>query len=170
MRISPRLLILVLGTAVMLSPAWTQQDDPQGSPMLGPGAQRVEQLKKVRMMEVLKLDEETSIRFFSRYNKYQDELREIQRNREAIYRTMESLRRSGASDSDFEKALQELREVDGRWLEARDKYWKELRGILSVKQFANYVLFEFNFNRYLRELMRETQRERMQRMERRGRP
>ncbi|HXG00266.1 MAG TPA: hypothetical protein VNL69_05740, partial [Bacteroidota bacterium] len=88
-------MILVLGTAVMLSPAWTQQDDPQGSPMLGPGAQRVEQLKKVRMMEVLKLDEETSIRFFSRYNKYQDELREIQRNREAIYRTMESLRRSG---------------------------------------------------------------------------
>lgn len=170
MRIPPRLLILALSTVAMLSPAGAQQDDPQGSPMLGPGAQRVEQLKKVRMMEVLKLDEETSIRFFSRYNKYQDELREIQRSREAIYRTLESLRRSGANDSDFEKALQELRAVDGRWLEARDTYWKELRGILSVKQFANYVLFEFNFNRYLRELMRETQRERVQRMERRGRP
>jgi hypothetical protein len=32
------------------------------------------------------------------------------------------------------------------------------------------VLFEFNFNRYLRDLMRETQRERMQRMPGRMRP
>jgi hypothetical protein len=170
MRYSTRVLMLMLGVLLCWGTLWAQQDDPQGAPMLGRGAQRIEQLKKVRMMEVLKLDEETSIRFFNRYNRYQDELREIQKSREDVYRNLETLRKSGASDAEFERALQELRAVDGRWLEARDKYWKELRGVLSVKQLASYVLFEFNFNRYLRDLMRETQRERMQRMPGRMRP
>lgn len=170
MRFPLRFLMFALGGVIMLGSARAQQEDPQTPPILGPGAQRVEQLKKVRMMEVLKLDEETWIRFFSRYNKYQDELREIARRREEVVRGMASLRKTGAGDSELEKAIQDLRAVDGRWLEARDRYWKELRGILSVKQLADYLLFENNFNRYLRELMRETQRERMQRMERRGRP
>jgi Skp family chaperone for outer membrane proteins len=163
-----RLLFVIVVCATFSLMA--QQEEPQDSPMGVPGAQRVEQLKKVRLMELLKLDDETSIRFFRRYNRYQDELREIQRKREDVVRTMESLRRSGAGDADFEKEIQELRAVDGRWLEARDRYWKELREILTVKQFANYLLFENNFNRYLRELMRETQRERMQRMPGRIRP
>ena len=38
------------------------QDQAQ---MRGPAAERIEQFKKVRLMEVLKMDDETSIRFSS---------------------------------------------------------------------------------------------------------
>ncbi len=159
-------IVIVLIVAVFTFVTAQAQEGPAGPPMRGPAAQRVEQLKKVRLMETLNLDEETSIRFFSRYNKHQDEVREIQKSREELLRQLESLQRSNASDAEYEKSIQDLRTTDGKFLEARDRYWKDIRGVLSVKQFASYVLFENNFYRYLRELMRDMQQDHMPRMQR----
>ncbi len=156
--------MLLLGSLVLLAVALAfAQDDPPGPPMQGPGAQRVEQWKKVRLMEILKLDDETAIRFFNRYNKHQEDLRDVQRQREETLRRLESLRRSNAADADIDKAIQDLRSVEGKILETRDRFWKELRTVLNTKQFADYVFFESTFNRQLRELTRDMMQERMQR-------
>jgi len=145
------------------------QDEQPDLPMRGPAAERIERLKKIRLMEVLNLDEEASLRFFSRFNSYQDELRTFQQRRQEAMRTVEDLRNSAVSDADIEKGIQALRIADGKFLEMRDKHWKEIREILTTKQFAAYVVFEHNFQRYLRELMRDVQRDRPGRMMPRGR-
>ena len=156
--------LVVAGVALWAVPLYGQE----GPLMRGPAAERVEQWKKIRMMEVLKLDEETSIRFFNRYNKHQEEMQQVQQQREEVLRRLESLRRLDASDAEYDKTLQDFRATEGKALEARDRFWKELRVILTVKQFASYVVFEGTFNRSLRELMRDTQQQRME-MQRRGR-
>ena len=53
-------------------------------PMRGPGAERIEQFKKVRLIEVMNMDEETSIRFFARYNKHLESMRTIQKDHNAL--------------------------------------------------------------------------------------
>ena len=155
--------LLMVGTGAVLA----QQDNSQGPAMRGPAMERVEQWKKVRMMEVLRLDEETSIRFFSRYNKEQQEIRDIQRRREDLLRQLESLIRSNAAEKDLEKTFQDLHALEGKAVDERDRFLKDARGILTLKQLASYVIFENNFNRSLRELMRDMPQQRMDRPQRR---
>ena len=50
-------------------------------------------------------------------------------------------------------------------LEERAKFIEELREILSVKQLSQFIVFERNFNKNLRELMRDVARDRWNRRE-----
>ena len=67
-------------------------------PMRGRGAERLEQYKKLRLMEVLKLDEETSLKFFARYNRQRDELADLNQKRNGLLDELAKLRRDNASD------------------------------------------------------------------------
>ena len=136
----------------------------QDFPMGGPARERVEQFKKIRMMEVLKLDEETSIRFFARYNKHQEGLREIAGKRDGLIDELANLRKSTASDAEYEKVFKELSAMESKITEERSRFLQELKSVVSTKQIAEYVIFERNFNRQLMQLMKEMAQERGRRM------
>jgi DNA repair exonuclease SbcCD ATPase subunit len=159
--ISVRTAVLLFAImALLVSPSLSQQREQFRR---GPGAERIEQFKKIRMMEAMKLDEETSIRFFARYNKHQESLQALHAQRETHLQNLESLRRQNASDEQLLKAVRDFRSLDGAVVDARARFLDELREVLNVRQIADYVAFEENFNRYLRELMRDIQRERTDR-------
>lgn len=132
----------------------------QDLPMGGPARERVEQFKKIRMMEVLKLDEEMSLRFFARYNKYQEGLREVVGRRDGFIDDLATLRKSSATDAEYEKVFKELYAIESKIAEERSKFLQELKSVISTKQIAEYVIFERNFNRQLMQLMREMAQER----------
>lgn len=134
------------------------QDQP--AMMRGPAAERIEQFKKVQLMEKLQMDEETSIRFFARYNSHQEELRELNRKRNELIDELQVLRRRNAGDADYRKVLDELRGLADPAVEIRQKYFDDLAAILTPKQMAEYMIFERNFLQNLREIMRQMQRER----------
>ena len=135
---------------------------PAQNPMLmrGPAAERIEQFKKIRLMEELKLDEATSIKFFARYNSHQEELRKLNQKRNDIIDELQILRRRDVSDAEYEKTLQELKALADPAVELRVKFLNEISEILSPKQVAEYVIFERNFVQNLREIMREMQQQR----------
>lgn len=106
------------------------------------------------------MDEETSIRFFARYNSHQEELRELNRKRNELIDELQVLRRRNAGDADYRKVLDELRGLADPAVEIRQKYFDDLAAILTPKQMAEYMIFERNFLQNLREIMRQMQRER----------
>ena len=150
--------LLVLGVMFVYASGAVAQRVPRG-----PGPERVEQFKKIRMMEVLKLDEETSVRFFLRYEKEQELIRSLTAQRNDIVDQLERLTKTSASDGEYDKSFKELRNVEDQIHEARMKYWDSLSEILTRKQLAEYTVFERNFFRDLRDLMREMQENRMRR-------
>jgi len=150
---------LLLTLVLVFTCAAVAQRIPRGP--RGPGPERVEQFKKIRMMEVLKLDEETSVRFFARYDKEQELIRSLTAKRNRTIDQLENLTATPASDAEIDKYFKELRDVEDQVHEARIKYWDSLSEILTKKQLAEYVAFERNFFRDLRDLMRETQENRM---------
>jgi len=150
---------LLLTLVLVFTWAAVAQRIPRGP--RGPGPERVEQFKKIRMMEVLKLDEETSVRFFARYDKEQELIRSLTAKRNRTIDQLENLTATPASDAEIDKYFKELRDVEDQVHEARIKYWDSLSEILTKKQLAEYVAFERNFFRDLRDLMRETQENRM---------
>lgn len=134
------------------------QDD---MPMRGRAVERLEQYKKLRLLEVLKLEEETSLKFFARYNKQRDELAELNQKRNGLLDELAKLRRDNASDKEFQKVLDELRGMADPAVEIRGKFLDDISKILTPKQMAEYLLFERNFVRNVREIMREMQGQRM---------
>lgn len=152
--------VLAFCGCLIILPAVTAQ--PRG-PMRGPAVERVEQLKKLRLMEALKLEEETSIRFFSRYGEHQDELRKIGAKRSDEIDKLALAIKSGGSDADVEKYVKDILAIEGQVLEARSKFLESLKPLLTAKQIGQYVVFERNFNQDLRELMREMAQDRFQR-------
>ncbi len=128
--------------------------------MRGPGAQRVEQLKKLRMQEALKLDEETSIRFFARYNEHQDALRAIGKRRADAIDALQALVKKNAPDAEIDAQLKSIVAVETEVAATRSSFLDKLRDILKPSQIAQYVVFERNFNQDLREIMREGAQER----------
>jgi len=148
--------LLVLGLMLIFTSGAVAQRGPRG-----PGPERVEQFKKIRMMEVLKLDEETSVRFFARYDKEQELIRSLTSKRNDIISQLENLAKTSASDAEYDKNFKDLRNVEDQVHEARMKYWDSLSGVLTKKQLAEYMAFERNFFRDLRDLMREMQENRM---------
>jgi len=121
----------------------------------GPGAERIEQFKKVRLMETLKLDEETSIRFFARYNKYIESLHAIQKDHNALIDQLQNQVKENAGNSDLEQTIKDIEMSEEKIAETRAKFLEELKEVISVKQIGEYVVFERNFNKNLREIMQD---------------
>jgi hypothetical protein len=146
--------------AMILSASLLAQDQ---LPARGPAAERIEQFKKVRLMEVLKMNEETSIRFFSRYNKYVETLHAVQKDHNTLIDQLQDLNKSNANNADIERAIKDIGMCEDKITETRSNFIEELKNILSLKQVADYVVFERNFNKNLREIMRDIAKERWNR-------
>jgi hypothetical protein len=132
-------------------------------PMRGPGAERIEQFKKVRLLEVMNLDEETSIRFFGRYKKHIETLRTIQTDHNALIDQLQRLSKSNANNTEIERVIKDIGMSEEKIAETRSKFLEELKEVISIKQIAQYVVFERNFNKNLREIMRDIAKERWNR-------
>jgi hypothetical protein len=150
--------ILLLFAAVS-SPGLAQENQPLGQ---GRALERVEQFKKIRLMEVLNLDEQTSIRFFTRYNKYQEILRSLRKQQLQALGQVQALRKSKAADSEYDKMVDELLKLESQINEAKSKYVDELKQVLTSKQLVEYLVFEARFQQNLRELARELPRNRQE--------
>ncbi|MBM4162685.1 MAG: hypothetical protein FJ217_16515 [Ignavibacteria bacterium] len=149
---------LVVSAALLLAALHSlamAQDEPPFR--RGAALERMEQFKKIRMMEVLKLDEQTSIRFFSRYNKYQETLRELRLKQAGLLGQLQTLRRSNAGEGEYDKIIRELRALEGEMDNAKGKYLDELSEVLTKRQLAEYIVFEWRFQQNLRELLRDAQ-------------
>jgi len=146
-----RLLSPIAACCLLMSPAFSQP----GPGMMGQGQQRLEQLKKIRLMEALKLDEETSIRFFARYGEHQDAVREIVKKRSDVIDKLYGNMKDDGDDVDYSKFIDETLAMERDIIDARAGFLKGLNDILSKRQIAQYVVFERRFNQDVREMMRE---------------
>lgn len=149
------LLVIALVTFQMLASAQDEQ-----LPLQGKAVERVEQYKKIRMMEVLGLDEQTSIKFFARYNKNQEFMRDLRQKQIQTVQRIQALRKAKASDAEYGRVIEDLRALEDQVNEAKSKYIDRLKEVLSNKQLAEYLVFELRFQQNLRDLVRDVQRNR----------
>ncbi|HTX19475.1 MAG TPA: hypothetical protein VMG34_12540 [Bacteroidota bacterium] len=127
----------------------------------GPWPDRIESYKKVRMLEALKLDEEHSVKFVTRYDTHQDVMREYDKERNELIDRLDSLARADAADNAFDEVYAGLLEIDKKIADERQNFLNQLKEILSNKQIAEYIVFERNFIRELRQAVRDVQRDRI---------
>lgn len=137
----------------------------------GPGPERIEKYKKLRLIEELNLSEEASIRFNKLYNAHLDSLREIRKTLDEYQEILEDyLQKAKAhqeTSKEYEKYMREMKKFLREYEQYQKKYWEtnrdyieKLKQLLNDEQLARYYLFEKRFNQELREAL-EKMRENM---------
>jgi hypothetical protein len=123
--------------------------------------ERIEHFKKVRLIEILDMKEEQSVRFFSRMNEHDNVKRALMKEKMDILDRIERLVRNHADAAEFEKLFPEVAAANARIAQEDVKFFNGLVDILTAEQRGKFLLFERHFERELREAMRDIQRRRM---------
>ena len=149
--------IAMLALSILLLAGMTQAQPPdrEGRPF-----ERIERFKKVRLIEMLDMKEEQSVRFFARLNEHENAKRELVKAKMDLLARIERLVRNHADPKEFEKVFPDVAEASRKIVEEDQKFSAGLTDILTAEQRGKYLLFERRFEQELREAMKEIQRRR----------
>jgi len=122
----------------------------------------VEQWKKLRMIEMLDLNEENSVRFFARLNEHEKQEKELMKQKGDALNRIERLVRLEAEDEEYGEVFEEIALMDANLQNLQQEFFVGLQDILTTEQRGKLLLFERHFDRQLRGALREMGRRREQ--------
>ncbi len=110
---------------------------------------KIEQLEKIKIIEELNLDEETTLLFFAKRNQHRESQKALLDKRDELF---ESLSENFDSDEeiDYKSKLNEIFLIEREMLKQREEFLKSLNTILTPKQIVQLTVFEFNFRNEVR--------------------
>ena len=146
--------ILVCGSLMQAQPMRMGRDEPPQA------MERVERWRKMRLIEVLELKEEQSVRFLPRINEHERRMTDLRKEKDNVLDKIERLVRNRAEEKEIEGVFPEFFAVSGRMDAERQNFFNSVNDILTVEQRAKFLLFERHFERELREAMKEVSRRR----------
>jgi Spy/CpxP family protein refolding chaperone len=130
-----------------------------------PSLERVERFKKMRLVEMLDLKEDQSVRFFARFNEFENARKDLNRQKDESLDKIERLIRNNADAKEYDKLFAEVESFNRKIGEEKLKFFNGLSDLLSVEQRAKLLLFERRFDSELREAVKEVQQRRRGRQE-----
>lgn len=115
--------------------------------------EQIEEWEKMKLIKVLDLSEENSIRFFARRNEHQKRVREILNQRDQLAQEIEKEIKDGVkvSDAVYQEQVNRMLEFEAKMMKERESFIKSLNDILSPEQIAKLTVFEIRFRREVRE-------------------
>ena len=117
---------------------------------------KIEQLEKVKLIEVLNLDEETTLRFFARQNKNRDENLELMDQKDKLVDLLKEHFTSGADlpkGETFESLNNKIGEIEKKIISKRISFLNSLKDILTEEQISKLIVFESTFRREIRDMI-----------------
>jgi hypothetical protein len=112
----------------------------------------LENVRIYRMTKELDLSSEQAMEFFPRLKEFQQKNRILNEMREEI--------KKGSSDQEILTLLNEFEKAHRDRLENQVKRMKEMFEILTAKQRAKFLIFQDDFNREIRELIKDVKQQR----------
>lgn len=102
---------------------------------------RLKTYKKIMLMEKLSMNEEQSIKFFSRYAEHEALINQAKGELDQAVEMLEQVVESGKTDN--EKAMQLVFEKDIALKKVIVERIKAMKNVLSEKQYGKYVVIEY---------------------------
>ncbi|HUN64592.1 MAG TPA: hypothetical protein VMW43_00720 [Bacteroidota bacterium] len=144
----------ILFTAVMLL-GWTFASAQPRHPGESKGQGQIEKLKTMRLIEILKLNEEEAARFVVKQRQHDDNVRAVMDERNKRIDEVQDLIEGGKDKADLSKKSEEILAMDKKIFDERERYYQEMGKFLTPEQFAKFIIFERNFNRKVRDAIEE---------------
>ena len=115
-------------------------------------AEKIFQLEKIKLIEVLEMDEETSIRFFARRSELKKATDEIQNKIEEIIKNLEVVDKAGKvyTESELITYINDFNNLNLQMSQRRTEFINSLNDILTYDQIRRLIVFERKFKDELR--------------------
>lgn len=115
--------------------------------------EKVEQLKRTKLVEILDLNEDASEKFFARYNVYENKVnaafKEVQQAMNELNARIDRKAAAGEISQQSEIVLQKQNALHS----AVDEKLKGMKPYLTEEQYAKFIVFENKFTQKLREIL-----------------
>jgi Spy/CpxP family protein refolding chaperone len=126
----------------------------------GRAEERIETVRQVRMIEELGLDQDIAARIVAVNTELRTKNRELFREIEALTDELEQLISDDADEARLTELVDRIEHTRAGIHRNRQEAFTHYSRILTPEQLARLVVFERNFERDLRGLMRDAQRDR----------
>ena len=116
---------------------------------------KVNQLEKIKLIEVLEMDEETTLRFFSRRNEHQVKIDELAKRTDEIITQMEVIFKAGRvyTEAELKSLIVEANTIHSEIVQTKSDFINSLDDILTTDQIAKLIIFERRFKDELKRAM-----------------
>ena len=161
-----KVLLIMLAAGMILS-SLVQAQTRRGNPGMrreGTRQERMERLKDtrdmiedlriVRLTKELNLTDQQLAKFLPKMREIEASRREFHQKRVGLIKDMDDLLGRKASEKDLQAKLSDLDKLENDLQSRERENRKALVGQLSVEQQARFVVFQENFEREIRELIR----------------
>ncbi len=114
---------------------------------------KIAQLEKIKLIESLEMNEETTLRFFARRNENQSKIDELGNKIDKKLEELNNLVNSDNSieDEKYKTIIDEINKLHQQVGIEKEKFIRSLSDILTYRQIAKYIVFERNFREELRD-------------------
>ncbi len=152
MKLFSHLVITVILLTGCTQFSWAQFG---GGPPEGRRPERLEKFRKMRLVEVLKLNEDESVRFFAKQSAHEDKMHDLMKTRNTVLDDLDNAVRSQTDTKKIDQLSNQVLDLDQKIFAERRRFQDEIHGFLTPDRFAKYLVFERNFQREVREALDE---------------
>jgi hypothetical protein len=135
----------------------------QNEPFEKERPERLDKYRKMRLVEILNLQEEDAIRYFAKEDAHRENMHKIMGERNGALDELDRVVRDEKESPELEKYIVRVREIDRQITAERERFQDELKNLLTPVQFGKFLIFERNFGNRLRDAFDELHKESRQR-------
>ena len=116
---------------------------------------KFEELEKIKLIETLQMNEETTLRFFARRSEQKLQEQKLRDNIRANIDDLETMLNSGreVTSDDFKSKINEINDLEIQLEKKQVEFINSLPDILSYSQIAQLIVFEKRFRNEVRRLI-----------------
>jgi len=150
-------IILIIMTVFFSSALIIAQDGRQHHK--GPG-EKMKDLENAKLIEALGMDEETTLKFFSRRNAHREKMEGFRNKENTQLKEINELieETDEQNDPQLKKAVEEYFQIRNEMNEERRSFINSLSDILTYKQIGRLVVFEPRFRDEVRKILLKQRR------------
>ncbi|MFA6232590.1 MAG: hypothetical protein WC824_00205 [Bacteroidota bacterium] len=126
------------------------QDDPMPE---GKGRERLEELRTIKLIKALDLNEDQAIRLSVREKEFRESEKSQIEKRKIAIKELRGLIEEKADDAALKNQLAKIDEINIQIVHGKQTFLLSLTDFLSMQQVAKIVLFEEHFRQEVRRLL-----------------
>jgi len=114
--------------------------------------EKIEQLEKIKLIEALNMDEQTTLKFFARRNESRGRIDKLNDSLDTITDNLES-KFSKEDDSGYKDLINKYLSIQKQVASEHTQFINSLYDILTNEQVAKLIVFEKRFREEIRHLL-----------------
>jgi len=145
-----KIIFLIISAALLQGIAF-----PQGREHHKEIREKIEQLEKIKIIEALKMDEQTTLKFFARRTEFRDKLKDLMGKENDLLDKMDNFIKSSKdkNNSKYQGLIDQYSDLEQKMFDAKQSFITSLSDILSQEQIAKFLVFQRQFREEVREIL-----------------